>query len=91
LENGLPSDLFPCAGSVVFPIKIFQKLGGYEEKISKWGPEDQLLHRLYFDRYNKLFTYVPGTGHSTYNDPSVRQNLFEEYKEFFDLIWFRNK
>ena len=91
LESGLPSDLFPCAGSVVFPINIFQELGGYEEKISEWGPEDQLLHRRYFDKYNKLFTYLPGTGHSTYNDPSVRKNLFEKYQEFYNLIYFKDK
>jgi predicted glycosyltransferase involved in capsule biosynthesis len=90
LENGLPNKLYPCSGAVIFPTSIFQELGGYEEKISKWGPEDQVLHRMYFDKYNKLFTYVPGIGHSTYNDPSVRKNL-EDHQKFFDFVYFKDK
>ena len=90
-QNGLPNKLAPCSGAVVIPTSIFQEIGGYEEKISEWGPEDQVLHRIYFDKYKKLFTYIPGIGHSTYNDPSVRKNLFEEHKEFFDFINFKDK
>ena len=90
LENGLPDKLTPCSGAVVMPTKVFQEVGGYEERISSWGPEDQLFHRLYFDRYQKLFTYVPGTGHSTYNDPTVRHNN-PEHQEFFEIVYFKDK
>jgi predicted glycosyltransferase involved in capsule biosynthesis len=91
LNNGLPDKLYPCSGCLIMPTKIFQELGGYEEKIVGWGPEDQLLHRVYFDKYNKVFTHVPGVAHSTYNEPGVRKNLYENHKEFFDLIWFKDK
>jgi predicted glycosyltransferase involved in capsule biosynthesis len=92
LENGLPDKLWPCAGALVFPTKIFKELGGYEEEIAKWGPEDQVLHRKYFDKYNKLFSYIPGTAHSTYNDPTVRYNgSIPEYQKFFDFISFKDK
>jgi predicted glycosyltransferase involved in capsule biosynthesis len=92
LENGLPDKLWPCSGSVIFPTKIFQDLGGYEEKISEWGPEDQVLHRIYFDKYKKLFNYVSGIGHSTYNDPTVRYSgSIPEYQKFFDFIYFKDK
>jgi predicted glycosyltransferase involved in capsule biosynthesis len=90
LENRLPDKLTPCSGAVVIPTKVFQEVGGYEERISSWGPEDQVFHRLYFDKYQKLFTYIPGTGHSTYNDPTVRHNS-PKHQEFFDFIYFKDK
>jgi len=92
LENKLPDKLWPCGGAIVFPTSIFKELGGYEEEIAKWGPEDQVLHRKYFDQYDKIFLNIPGTAHSTYNDPTVRYNgSVPEYQKFFDYISFKDK
>lgn len=90
LKTGLPKRLYPCSLVNVFPVNIFQELGGFNEDIKTWGPEDILLHRKYFDKYNKLFVYVEGVVHSTYNDPSVRK-INPEYGEYYNVGFFRDK
>lgn len=62
----------PCSSALAVPKEIFLELGGFEESIEGWGPEDILFHKNYFDRYGKLFSYVDGDSHSTYNDPGYR-------------------
>jgi predicted glycosyltransferase involved in capsule biosynthesis len=71
-SSGLPNRWYPCSGIIVVPKSTFLELGGYEEGIVGWGPEDQLLHKNYFNTYKKLFSYIQGDYHSTYNDPSYR-------------------
>jgi predicted glycosyltransferase involved in capsule biosynthesis len=72
LDDGLPSQgLVPCSGCLVVPVKIFTELGGYLE-LEGWAPEDTMLHRKYFDLYQKLFKYTSGTAHSTFNETSQR-------------------
>lgn len=89
-SDGLPRKLWPCSGCVIVPADIFLELGGFEEKIVGWGPEDQMFHRSYYDKYNKLFSYIQGKGHSTFNDPSYRGDK-EENKEFKELVNFADK
>lgn len=71
-SSGLPNKMYPCSGIVVVPKDIFNELDGFEESIEGWGPEDVVFHRRYFDLKNTLFTYIDGSVHSTYNDPSWR-------------------
>lgn len=71
-DTNTPNRMNPCSGSIVVPTNIFLELGGFEENIVGWGPEDVYFHRMYFNKYGRLFTYVPGNVHSTYNQPEVR-------------------
>jgi predicted glycosyltransferase involved in capsule biosynthesis len=89
-NDSLPRRLWPCSGCIVVPKNIFLNIGGFEEKIKGWGPEDTMLHRNYFDKYGKLFAYVPGTAHSTFNDPSVRGDK-PENQYYKDLVQFKDK
>jgi predicted glycosyltransferase involved in capsule biosynthesis len=87
-KNGLPNKLHPSGGIVVIPASVFQELGRYEESLIGWGPEDQVLHKKYFNKYGKLFSSIPGTVHSTYNDPSYRfRNPENEKYEDFCITW----
>jgi hypothetical protein len=71
--EGIPQTQWhPCSGVVAVPKNIFLELGGFEESIEDWGPEDVVFHKNYFKRYGKLFNYVEGDSHSTYNDPTYR-------------------
>jgi predicted glycosyltransferase involved in capsule biosynthesis len=90
MDDGLPKKLYPCSLITVFPSSIFKELGGFNENIKTWGPEDTLIHRQYFDKYNKLFTYVDGAVHTTHNDPSVRK-VNPEYQEYYKLSVFGDK
>lgn len=89
-NDSLPRRLWPCSGCIVVPKNIFTALGGFEEKIKGWGPEDTMLHRAYFDKYGKLFAYIPGTAHSTFNDPTVRGDK-PENQYYKDLVQFKDK
>jgi len=89
-KDNLPRKLWPCSGCIVVPKDIFLELGGFEEKIVGWGPEDQVFHRRYYDKYNKIFSYIQGKGHSTFNDPTYRGDK-PEHKEFKDLVAFVDK
>ena len=89
-NDSLPRRLWPCSGCIVVPKKIFKELGGFEEKIKGWGPEDTMLHRSYFEKYGKLFAYVPGTAHSTFNDPTYRGDR-PENQHYKDLVDFKDK
>ena len=89
-NDSLPRRLWPCSGSIVVPKNIFLELGGFEENIKGWGPEDTMLHRVYFEKYNKLFAYVAGFAHSTFNDPSYRGDR-PENQIFKDLVDFKDK
>jgi predicted glycosyltransferase involved in capsule biosynthesis len=89
-KDNLPRRLWPCSGSIVVPVNIFKELGGFEEKIRGWGPEDTMLHRSYFDKYGKLFAYVEGSAHSTFNDPTYRGDR-PENQHFKDLVDFKDK
>ncbi len=89
-KDNLPRKLWPCSGCIIVPKDIFLELGGFEEKIVGWGPEDQVFHRAYYDKYNKIFSYIQGRGHSTFNDPTYRGDK-EEHKEFKDLVIFADK
>lgn len=89
-SDTLPRRLWPCSGSIVVPKDIFLELGGFEEKIKGWGPEDTMLHRAYFDRYGKLFAYVGGSAHSTFNDPTYRGDR-PENQLYKDLVEFKDK
>jgi predicted glycosyltransferase involved in capsule biosynthesis len=71
-DGSPPTKWHPCSGVFVVPKNIFLELGGYEEIEGGWGPEDILLHKNYFNLYGKLFHYLEGDYHSTYNDPSYR-------------------
>ena len=89
-SDTLPRRLWPCSGSIVVPINIFEELGGFEEKIKGWGPEDTMLHRTYFEKYGKLFGYISGSAHSTFNDPTYRGDR-PENQHFKDLVDFKDK
>lgn len=89
-SDDLPRRLWPCSGCIVVPANIFKELGGFEEKIKGWGPEDTMFHRQYFDRYGKLFAYVAGSAHSTFNDPTYRGDR-PENQYFKDLTEFKDK
>lgn len=89
-NDSLPRRLWPCSGSIVVPKDIFLELGGFEEKIKGWGPEDTMLHRAYFDKYGKLFAYVAGSAHSTFNDPTYRGDR-PENQHYKDLVEFKDK
>jgi predicted glycosyltransferase involved in capsule biosynthesis len=89
-NDALPRRLWPCSGCIVVPKDIFKALGGFEEKIKGWGPEDTMLHRAYFEKYGKLFAYVPGSAHSTFNDPTYRGDRPENQK-YKDLVEFKDK
>jgi len=89
-NDSLPRRLWPCSGSIVVPKEIFLELGGFEEDIKGWGPEDTMLHRTYFEKYGKLFAYVPGAAHSTFNDPTYRGDRPENQK-YKDLVEFKDK
>jgi predicted glycosyltransferase involved in capsule biosynthesis len=82
-----PKRLWPCSGLIVVPTEIFLSLGGFEEAITGWGPEDTFFHRAYFDKYGKIFGYVFGHGHSTFNNPEVRIERLENqrYKELSEF------
>lgn len=71
-DGTMPTRWHPCSGVIAVPKNIFLELGGFEESIEDWGPEDVLFHKNYFLKYGKLFHYVEGNSHSTYNDPSYR-------------------
>jgi predicted glycosyltransferase involved in capsule biosynthesis len=88
--DSLPRRLWPCSGCIIVPNSIFKELGGFEEKIKGWGPEDTMLHRTYFEKYGKLFAYVSGVAHSTFNDPTYRGDR-PENQHFKDLVEFKDK
>lgn len=88
--DGLPERLWPCSGSIIVPTNIFLELGGFNEEVQGWGPEDTIFHRAYFEKYNKLFTYVDGIAHSTHNDPTYRGDK-EINQKFKDLSLFKDK
>jgi predicted glycosyltransferase involved in capsule biosynthesis len=89
-SDDLPRRLWPCSGSIVVPVKIFNELGGFEEKIKGWGPEDTMFHRSYFEKYGKLFAYIAGPAHSTFNDPTYRGDR-PENQYYKDLVDFKDK
>jgi predicted glycosyltransferase involved in capsule biosynthesis len=88
--DNLPIRLWPCSGCIVVPKQVFIELGGFEEKISGWGPEDTMFHRAYFEKYKKLFTYAAGQAHSTFNDPHARGDR-PENQHYKDLVQFKDK
>jgi hypothetical protein len=67
LDNKKINSLWPCSSSIVVPSNIYQKLKGFNEKISSWGPEDILFHKDYISNYKKPFRYTKGLAYSTYN------------------------
>jgi len=71
-DGSPPTKWYPCSGIIVVPKNIFLELRGFEEKIEGWGPEDLLFHKNYFNRYGKIFHYLDGDYHSTFNDPGYR-------------------
>jgi predicted glycosyltransferase involved in capsule biosynthesis len=71
-DGSPPTKWHPCSGVLIVPKNIFLELGGYEESIEGWGPEDVFFHKNYFNLYGKLFYYLEGDYHSTYNDPTYR-------------------
>jgi predicted glycosyltransferase involved in capsule biosynthesis len=71
-DGSPPTRWNPCSGVIVVPKNIFLELRGFEERIEGWGPEDAVFHKNYFNLYGKLFHYLDGDYHSTYNDPSYR-------------------
>lgn len=89
-RDGLPVRLWPCSGCIVVPTQVFIELGGFEEKIRGWGPEDTMFHRAYFEKYGKIFIYAAGQAHSTFNDPSVRGDK-PVNKVFRDMVDFKDK
>jgi predicted glycosyltransferase involved in capsule biosynthesis len=89
-SDTLPRRLWPCSGCIVVPVNIFKELGGFEEKIRGWGPEDTMFHRAYFEKYGKLFGYIFGSAHSTFNDPTYRGDR-PENQIFKDLVDFKDK
>ena len=89
-NDELPRRLWPCSGSIVVPVEIFKELGGFEEKIKGWGPEDTMFHRAYFEKYGRLFAYVEGSAHSTFNDPTYRGDR-PENQYYKDLVDFKDK
>jgi predicted glycosyltransferase involved in capsule biosynthesis len=89
-SDTLPRRLWPCSGCIVVPSAIFQELGGFEERIKGWGPEDTMFHRTYFEKYGKLFGYIFGSAHSTFNDPTYRGDR-PENQHFKDLVDFKDK
>jgi predicted glycosyltransferase involved in capsule biosynthesis len=89
-KDDLPRRLWPCSGCIIVPKHIFLELGGFEEKIVGWGPEDTMFHRAYFDKYGKLFSYITGIAHSTFNDPTYRGDR-PENQAFKDLVDFKDK
>lgn len=72
-KDGKLDKLHPCGGILVVPVEIFIEIGGFDERLNSWGPEDQIFHKEYIKRYNNTFTYVKGVLHSTYNYPELRQ------------------
>ena len=69
---GKLSAIYPCGGCNVVPVEIFEDIGGFDETLLNWGPEDQLFHKTYIEKYNNSFIYIPGILHSTYNYPGNR-------------------
>ena len=90
MDTGLPNKLHPCSLITVFPASVFKELGGFNEDIKSWGPEDTMLHRKYFDTYNKIFVYVDGIVHTTFNDPSIRK-VNPDYQEYYKLVRFEDR
>lgn len=83
-ETGLPLKLVPCSGTLVMPSNIFEEIGYFNEAIVGWGPEDRVFHRAYYNRFDKIFTYIDGIHHSAYVGP-VKRGLTKENEEFYNL------
>jgi len=90
LDNGMPNKLYPCSLVTIVPSNIFKAIGGFNEDIKSWGPEDTLFHRQYFDLYGKTFTYIDGYVHTTYNDPS-RRKVNSDYLDYYRLTRFEDR
>jgi predicted glycosyltransferase involved in capsule biosynthesis len=84
-DGSIPKIFYPCSGCIVVPKDIFLSIGGFEEEIIGWGPEDLWFHKQYYDIYKKLFHYVDGSAHSTYNDPSCRVRA-PEHEKYLDIL-----
>jgi hypothetical protein len=72
--------MYPCSGVIAVPVHVYNELRGFDTRIKGWGPEDVAFHVNYLNKYRKLFTYLEGTSHSTYNDPSWRQPQGDNYR-----------
>jgi predicted glycosyltransferase involved in capsule biosynthesis len=81
-----PVKWHPCSGVLIVPKNIFLELDGYEERIEGWGPEDAVFHKKYFNLYGKLFHYLEGDYHSTFNDPSYRIINPDHSKYLYGLL-----
>jgi predicted glycosyltransferase involved in capsule biosynthesis len=75
----------PCSGGMIVPSEIFLNMGGFEEGIEGWGTEDIVFHKKYFKIYKRVFHYIDGSAHSTYNDPTVRVKNSNNEKYLKDL------
>lgn len=72
LENNKINHLEPCSTNIVVPSNIYQEIGGFEEKINSWGPEDILFHKNYILLYKKPFRYINGSLHTTFDYKDYR-------------------
>jgi len=88
MENGLPNRFGPSSGCLIVPKDKLKELGKFNEEVEGWGPEDALFHKAYFDKHKKLFTYIRGVAHSTFNDPGYRTKK-PSNKKFEDIVNFK--
>ena len=88
-KDGKLDRLHPCGGILVVPVEIFAEIGGFDERLRSWCPEDQVFHKEYIKRYNNTFTYVEGVLHSTYNYPELRKEGYSHIHQ--EIAAFKNE
>lgn len=85
LKNNVPDRFYPCGGILAISSKQFLSMGQFDENFVGWGPEDQAFHINYYNKYNKLFTYLDceavAVAHSKSEWDNNRYNNNKYFKE----------
>lgn len=53
--------LWPCSGTNIIPRQVYMDIGGFDENLVGWGPEDQEYHYRYFLHYGEKYLFESGT------------------------------